>query len=82
MLLGDVVADGAAAENDIGTSVASSGCAQWWLGAVDLLTRNSPNQGDSVADYIKEQLMERDRSVCAQHQSKTHNQEHTRIHLL
>lgn len=47
----------------VGTAVASGGCADWWLGAIDLLVRSSPSQGDNVADHIKEQLMERDRSA-------------------
>lgn len=49
------------AEARTGTAVAGRGCADWWLGAIDLLVRTSQNGGDSVADHIKEQLMERDR---------------------
>ncbi|KAL0055911.1 hypothetical protein WJX82_005648 [Trebouxia sp. C0006] len=45
----------------VGAAVAHGGPADWWLGAVDLLVRSSPSQGDNVADHIKEQLMERDR---------------------
>ena len=48
----------------VGAAVAHGGPADWWLGAVDLLVRSSPSQGDNVADHIKEQLMERDRSAC------------------
>ena len=48
----------------VGAAVAGGGPADWWLGAVDLLVRSSPSQGDNVADHIKEQLMERDRSAC------------------
>lgn len=39
----------------------AKGCGDWWLGAIELLARSTPSQGDSVADHIKEQLMERDR---------------------
>lgn len=52
-----------AAKADTGAGVSSSESAQWWLGAVELLVRTSPSQGDNVADHIKEQLMERDRQV-------------------
>jgi len=48
----------------VGAAVASGGPADWWLGAIDLLVRSSPSQGDNVAEHIKEQLMERDRSAC------------------
>ena len=48
----------------VGAAVARGGPADWWLGAIDLLVRSSPSQGDNVADHIKEQLMERDRSAC------------------
>lgn len=51
----------AGAGTSTGAAVAGKGSADWWLGAIDLLVRNSPSQGDSVADFIKEQLMERDR---------------------
>ena len=46
---------------DVGIRVGGGGCADWWIGAVDLLVRTSPSQGANVADHIKEQLMERDR---------------------
>ena len=58
---GDGEAETSHAGGATGTAVASKGCADWWLGAIDLLVRTSPSQGDSVADHIKEQLMERDR---------------------
>lgn len=51
----------AGAATSTGAAVAGTGSADWWLGAIDLLVRNSPSQGDTVADLIKEQLMERDR---------------------
>ena len=46
---------------EVGVRVGGGGCADWWLGAIDLLVRTSPSQGANVADHIKEQLMERDR---------------------
>ncbi len=49
----------------VGAAVAHAGPADWWLAAIDLLVRSSPSQGDNVADHIKEQLMERDRSACS-----------------
>lgn len=57
------VAHGDAAA-EVGVRVGGGGCADWWLGAIDLLVRNSPSQGDNVADHIKEQLMERDRYIA------------------
>ena len=48
-----------------GIAVASGGCADWWLAAIDLFVRTSPSQGDNVADHIKAQLTERDRSSFA-----------------
>lgn len=47
--------------SEVGVRVGAGGCADWWLGAIDLLVRNSPSQGANVADHIREQLMERDR---------------------
>lgn len=46
---------------EVGVRVGGGGCADWWLGAIDLLVRTSTSQGANVADHIKEQLMERDR---------------------
>ena len=51
----------AGAGSATGAAVSSKGCGDWWLGAIDLLVRSSPSQGDNFAHLIKEQLMERDR---------------------
>ncbi|KAL3154030.1 hypothetical protein ABBQ32_013581 [Trebouxia sp. C0010 RCD-2024] len=58
---GDGDAGAGCAGGATGAAVGGQGCAGWWLGAIDLLVRSTPSQGDGVADHIKEQLMERDR---------------------